>query len=58
MTACEMTNTYFVILEVGAIEVAYFSIVDDIATPFRVCPHRSCSVALVITAIDLLCCQR
>jgi hypothetical protein len=58
VTACEMINTYFVILEVGAIEVAYFSIVDDIATPFGVCSHRSCSVALVITAIDLLGCQR
>lgn len=50
------TSTYFGILQIRAIVVAHFSVVDNIATPFGVCSHGSRPVALVVPSIDLLGC--
>jgi len=54
------TGTYFTIpkfLEIGTVVIPHFPVVDNIAPPFCVCSHGSGSVTLVITTIDLLCCQ-
>jgi hypothetical protein len=47
------TGTYSIVAEIRTVEVSDLSIVDNIATPFRVCSHGTRPVALVITTIDL-----
>jgi hypothetical protein len=46
--------TYFGSRDIGAIEVADFSVVDNVAAPYGVCSRRPSSVTLVVTTIDLL----
>jgi hypothetical protein len=44
---------YLKIRKIRTIEVPDFSVIDYISTIFRMCPHGSSTVALVVASIDL-----